>query len=142
MFDENNKAHNRGFGRGAGRSWGVGRGLRWMSGASLADARLIEPALLTFLKKHSYHGYGLIEKLTALGIADINPSLVYRILRDYEELGLVQSDWDTVSSQGPPKRVYTITPAGEEALQWAASSLKDTANRIEILLKMIDKNDQ
>ncbi len=140
MFDENNEISNRGFGRGGGRGWGVGRGQRWMSGASLADARLVEPALLAFLKNNSYHGYGLIEKLAELGLTNINPSLIYRILRDYEELGLVQSDWDTVSSQGPPKRVYTITEAGMIALERAANSLKETVNRIKKLVDIIEQN--
>jgi len=141
MFNENNEIGDRGYGRGLGLGRGLGRGQRWMSNAPIADARLVEPALLAFLKSKRYHGYGLIEKLADLGFSSINPSQIYRILRDYEELGLVQSDWDTISSQGPPKRVYTITPEGEIALKRAAASLIETANRIEILLTMIEPDD-
>ncbi|MDY6868300.1 MAG: helix-turn-helix transcriptional regulator, partial [Chloroflexota bacterium] len=97
---------DRGFGRGGGPGRGMGRGRRWMGDYSLMDVRLVEPALLAFLLKENLHGYGLLEKLEQLGLESINPSVVYRILRDYEELGLVTSDWDSTGTQGPPRRVY------------------------------------
>jgi PadR family transcriptional regulator, regulatory protein PadR len=127
-----------GFGRGGGR--GFGRGQRWMGDYSLIDVRLIEPALLAFLSIEKSHGYGLLEKLATFGLSSINPSVIYRILRDYEEFGLVQSDWDKDTTQGPPKRVYTITTAGDEALKRAADSLQGTLERIETLLSLINTN--
>jgi DNA-binding PadR family transcriptional regulator len=59
-------------------------------------------------------------------------------LRDYEELGLVQSEWDADTTQGPPKRVYTITSEGRLALERAATSLRVTAQRIEAMLDLFD----
>jgi len=131
-----------GYGRGAGRGRGVGRGQRWAGDYSLIDVRLVEPALLAFVKNESLHGYGLLDKLTELGLGSINPSLIYRILRDYEELGLVQSDWDKDTTQGPPKRVYTITEAGLKALDRAASSLRETIDRIDSILALIESDDE
>jgi PadR family transcriptional regulator PadR len=135
---ENETGERAGFGRGGGR--GFGRGQRWMGDYSLIDVRLVEPALLAFLSIENSHGYGLLEKLADFGLSSINPSLIYRILRDYEEFGLVQSDWDNDTTQGPPKRVYTITAAGEAALKRAADSLQGTLERIETLLSLIDTN--
>lgn len=130
-----------GLGRGAGRGRGFGRGQRWMGDYSLIDVRLVEPALLAFLKQKSLHGYGLLDKLAELGLNAINPSLIYRVLRDYEELGLVQSDWDTDTTQGPPKRVYTITEDGQAALRRAADSMRETVTRIEAILALIRSDD-
>jgi DNA-binding PadR family transcriptional regulator len=126
---------NFGVGGGRGRGRGLGRGQRWMRDNSLMDIRLAEPALLIFLNHEKLHGYGLLEKLADLGLKGINPSFIYRILRDYEELGLVQSEWDADTTQGPPKRVYTLTTEGEAALKRAIASLKDTAHRIQMILE-------
>lgn len=127
-----------GRGMGAGRGTGRGRGRRWMGDYSLVDVRLVEPALLAFLQSESLHGYALLEKLETLGLGAINPSMIYRILRDYEEIGLVQSDWDHEDTQGPPRRVYTLTDEGRAALLRAASSLEDTVDRIKSILNRID----
>ncbi len=127
-----------GPGRGSGRGRGRGRGRRWMGEHSLMDVRLVEPALLAFLAKENLHGYGLLEKLETLKLTSISPSVIYRILRDYEEIGLVQSDWDTEESQGPPRRVYAITEAGNAALERARGSLRETADRIEALLALME----
>ncbi len=130
---------DRGFGRGAGPGRGGGRGRRWMGDYSLMDVRLVEPALLAFLLAENLHGYALLEKLEQLGLESINPSVVYRILRDYEELGLVTSDWDSTGTQGPPRRVYAITEEGKAALDRAKGSLEGTMNRIQLIINILEK---
>jgi len=130
-----------GFGRGGGRGRGFGRGQRWMGDYSLIDVRLVEPALLAFLSQENLHGYGLLDKLSELGLNGINPSLIYRILRDYEEFGLVNSDWDKDTTQGPPKRVYTLTKAGKSALGRAEISLNETLNRIKAILALLESTE-
>ena len=132
--------HNPGFGGGTGRGRGLGRGRRWAGDYSLLDVRLIEPALLAFLQSENLHGYGLLEKLETLDLGSVNPSVIYRILRDYEEIGLVTSDWDTKESQGPPRRVYAITEQGRAALKRAANSLRQTTSRIEMILSEINSD--
>lgn len=131
----------RGFGRGAGPGRGMGRGRRWVGDYSLMDVRLVEPALLAFLIEGDLHGYGLLEKLGQFGLEAINPSVVYRILRDYEELGLVTSDWDSTGTQGPPRRVYSITEEGKAALERAKVSLSGTMDRINAILILLDKHE-
>jgi len=137
MSNYNNQNHSTGRGRGPGRNRRSRRGGRWMGDYSLVDVRLVEPALLAFLQGESLHGYGLLEKLDALGLGSINPSVIYRILRNYEEIGLVQSAWDEEKTQGPPRRVYTLTEDGQKALQRAAESLAETSDRINKILKRI-----
>lgn len=126
--------------RGTGRGRGRGRGRRWMGDHSLMDVRLVEPALLVFLLNENLHGYALLEKLASLGLNSINPSVIYRILRDYEEFGLVASDWDTDQTQGPPRRVYAITEAGKAALDRARLSLQETRDRIDQVLDRLDQS--
>ncbi len=129
---------DRGFGRGAGPGRSMGRGGRWMGDYSLMDVRLVEPALLAFLLEENLHGYGLLEKLESLGLGSINPSVAYRILRDYEELGMVTSDWDSTGTQGPPRRVYAITEQGKAVLNRAKTSLHETMDRIRSIINLLD----
>jgi DNA-binding PadR family transcriptional regulator len=96
--------------------------------------------LLAFLNQEKLHGYGLIDKLENVGLSGINPSQIYRILRDYEEFGLVNSDWDQETTQGPPKRVYTLTEAGKLALERAVSSLLETQERIGLIVAIVDSS--
>ncbi len=125
-------------GPGGGRGRRPGRGGRWMGDRSLMDVRLIEPALLAFLSKEPQHGYALLERLDYLGLGSANPSAIYRVLRDFEEIGLVKSDWDSEGTQGPPRRVYVLTDEGRAALTRAEKSLKETCQKINALLEIVE----
>jgi len=140
MHNNQNNYHHTDFGAGFrhGQGRGRGRGRHWLGAYSLVDVRLLEPALLAFLGKEDLHGYGLLDKLEKIGLDAINPSVVYRILRDYEEIGLVESNWDEEESQGPPRRVYSITTDGIKALDLISKSLEETVKRIEIILEEIN----
>ncbi len=140
--DSELNGYGRRFGRGRGPGRGLGRGMRWMGDYSLMDVRLIEPALLAFLNEEKMHGYGLMDKLGSIGLKSINPSVVYRILREFEEIGLVQSAWEEERTQGPPRRVYVLTEEGRSALKRAEISLRDTVDRIKMILQSINNQNE
>lgn len=78
--------------------------------------RFVEPLILYLLKtKGSIHGYELIGALNHHALTDsvIEPGALYRNLRRLEVNGHVESVWDTTGS-GPAKRLYVLTPKGEE----------------------------
>jgi DNA-binding PadR family transcriptional regulator len=80
-------------------------------------------AVLVLLKEQPCHGYELGDRLSSLGVdAHLGQSL-YRVLRDMESRGLVTSVWDLSELGGPPRRVYTITEAGDEFLADATAVL-------------------
>ncbi len=82
--------------------------------------RFVEPSLLLLLREAANHGYNLLDSLEQFGFTegDLDPSIVYRVLREMEGEGLLISQWDTAQS-GPPRRVYRITEVGEGYLaQW------------------------
>jgi poly-beta-hydroxybutyrate-responsive repressor len=55
---------------------------------------------------------------------DPDPGAVYRNLRQMEGEELVESSWDNTGS-GPAKRLYRLTPKGEDYLHsWVASIRK------------------
>jgi PadR family transcriptional regulator PadR len=115
------------------RGRGRGHGWQWR-GASRRAVRFVEPTLLLLLHHGPAHGYTLIEQLDEYGLADTDPSAVYRVLRDMEERGWVLSSWEGEQTQGPPRRVYRLTTVGHEVLGWWTQDLQETRDMIDHLL--------
>ena len=114
--------------RGSG---GRGRGRR----RGRRAARLMEPVLLLLLHQGLAHGYALLEQMSEYGLSQIDPSAVYRALRDMEEQGLVTSSWDEQKTQGPPRRVYRLTAVGNDTLALWVADLEETKKRIDYVLE-------
>ena len=73
---------------------------------------LLTTTLLAFLKASNAYGYELTQRLTEAGLPPFDSGAVYRSLRQMESTGLVSSFWDT-SENGPARRIYSLTKAGE-----------------------------
>lgn len=93
------------------------------AGAAGPPKNWLVPALLLLLREWNSYGYDLMKGLTSFGFAMMNPGSLYRTLRQMEKDGLLRSSWDT-AGQGPARRVYSITEAGEEYLKLWADSLE------------------
>ena len=123
-----------------------GRRRRWMWGKGAMPYptriyRFVEPCLLLLLHRSSSHGYSLQEELKEFGFAEppIDPSMIYRALREMEAQGLVISAWDTEGS-GPPRRVYQLTAQGNQYLaQWVAD-LRETDRVLHSFFDAYDKH--
>ncbi len=111
-----------------GRGWAMGGGPHRHEAHTPLTVSLLEPVLLYLIKEKSQHGYTLLGSLDQLGISTIHPSVVYRTLREMEELEWIQSTWTTDQTQGPPRRTYALTAAGEQVLQnWRQELIKAQA---------------
>ena len=64
-----------------------------------------------------------MEQLTAFGFEAMNPGTMYRTLRHMEDNGVIKSKWET-PREGPARRMYSITQAGEAYLDLWVASLK------------------
>jgi len=115
-------------GRGAGRGGRRGhrRRRRVMS--------FLQPCLLVMLHRGKTHGYNLLSGLDEFGFNPdrLDPSLVYRALREMEAAGQVTSEWDD-DSLGPQRRVYSITQEGESYLTGWMEDLSRARQEIETL---------
>ena len=96
---------------------------------------LLRPTLLFLMHQGPAHGYDLVERLRSFGVEDIDPSLIYRALRDMEAEGYIQSTWDEKKTQGPPRRVYTLTSEGDHSLQNHLEDLQNPRSRSDQLLQ-------
>ena len=93
------------------------------------------PVLLLVLRDWSSYGYDLMERLATFGFAAMNRSTLYRLLRQMEKDGMVNSAWDT-SKAGPARRVYSITEAGEAYLKLWADSLEQYRKMMESFFRL------
>lgn len=120
-------------GRGHRHGWG-------QSGFSRRAVRFLEPTLLLLLHHGPAHGYTLLSEMEAYGLEEIDPSAVYRALREMEERGWVVSSWEEERTQGPPRRVYRLTSSGNEVLGWWMTDLRQTAEIIGHLLTSFSRH--
>jgi DNA-binding PadR family transcriptional regulator len=81
-----------------------------------------------------------LEDLESFGLGDINPSVVYRALRDMEERGWVNSSWDEEQSQGPPRRVYNLAALGDEVLAWWIQDLEETRRMVDHIIEVYQEH--
>ncbi len=104
----------------------------------------LQPFLLLSLQQWHSHGYELMQRLAVFGFESIDPGSVYRTLRQLERDGLVSSDWDTTGSNGPARRVYSLTDSGERYLQTWASALRGYQSMLDSFFKSypIDASDR
>lgn len=71
--------------------------------------------------EHPVYGHWMMEELREHGYR-ISPGTLYPMLRGLERDGLLRAEGDP---EVPRKRVYSITPAGEEALREARERLQE-----------------
>jgi PadR family transcriptional regulator, regulatory protein PadR len=97
--------------------------------------RGMEPFVLLEIARGPAHGYEIARAIGALGFrrAAEDPSVLYKLLRTFEEEGLATSDW-AIADAGPPRRVYSLTSKGREYLAQRADDLERQQKRIEVFL--------
>jgi PadR family transcriptional regulator PadR len=112
-----------------------GGGHRRRRGRSRRAIRFLEPTLLLLLHHVPAHGYTLLDELVEFGLGNIDPSAVYRVLRDMERKGWVSSTWDEEGAQGPPRRVYHLTAEGDRVLARSTEDLEESRRLVDYFLK-------
>jgi PadR family transcriptional regulator, regulatory protein PadR len=95
--------------------------------------RFVEPVLLFLLKRKSRcYGYELVGDLHEYALTDseIEIAAVYRTLRQLEKNGCVNSEWD-IEGSGPARRLYVLTPHGEQHFQEWITVLEHVCKSME-----------
>lgn len=109
---------------------------RWRQGVM----GFVRPALLLMLSQNEAHGYSLLDNLTEFGFNPdrVDPSMIYRTLREMEDLGLVESRLGE-ESLGPQRRIYRVMPEGREYLDVLVLDLRRRRDEINTLLEAYDR---
>jgi PadR family transcriptional regulator PadR len=102
--------------------------------------RYIQPSILLSLRRKPSYGYEIIQTIQEFGFVEgqAPPGMIYRHLRDLETTGLVTSAWKTEDA-GPAKRVYELTPEGQEALALWAEYMQQQAQKLMNFIKAFRK---
>jgi PadR family transcriptional regulator, regulatory protein PadR len=87
---------------------------------------ILELAILGALSKRRHYGYSLVRTISGSGDIDLTEGTIYPILGRLAKEGLVSSEW-VESSQGPPRKYYTLTDKGEEACRVLAEEFRKLA---------------
>jgi len=87
----------------------------------------LTPVALVLLREDSSYGYELMDRLGEFGFEQIRAGTLYRTLRRMEQEGLCKSEWET-PEDGPARRTYSITEAGESYLAAWAEACKQYQN--------------
>lgn len=99
-------------------------------------------AVLGLISQKPRHGYETrvaFERLVGGdGNWEVKPAQIYTTLDRLEEAGLVERSSDLGEGDEPSRRVYRITPQGEEALQeWFSSGVPAEHQRDEFFIKLV-----
>jgi PadR family transcriptional regulator PadR len=87
---------------------------------------ILELAILGCLSRGRHYGYSLVRSISGDSDIDLTEGTIYPILGRLAKEGLVQSEW-VESSQGPPRKYYTLTLRGEEAFRVLDEEFKKLA---------------
>ena len=98
--------------------------------------RYVQPPILLGLDLKPSYGYELIHSIQEFGFVkgQAPPGMIYRHLRQLEEDGLVHSEWETEGT-GPAKRMYRLTPEGEEVLEIWIAYMERQAEKLQNFIR-------
>jgi len=102
----------------------------------------VRNAILGFLAQKPRHGYELRAVFEAVvgGDAnwDVKPAQIYTTLDRLKEAGLVETTSDLGEGEEPSRRVYSITPQGDDVLrEWFANGVSTEHQRDEFFVKLM-----
>ncbi len=102
----------------------------------------VRHAILGLLAQRPRHGYDLRAAFSAVVGGDVNwevkPAQVYMTLERLEAAGLVSCESDLGEGAEPSRRIYAITPKGQEVLQeWFKSGVSPEHARDEFFVKLM-----
>lgn len=107
-------------------------------GCNRRMGQFLDPALLLLLEQAPSHGYTLLNRMGEFGLDFLAPTVVYRTLREMEVQGWVTSTWDKDKTQGPPRRVYTLTAAGRGVLSCCIAQLQNSQQVLTYFMSLYD----
>ncbi|HTA39285.1 MAG TPA: helix-turn-helix transcriptional regulator [Candidatus Acidoferrales bacterium] len=93
--------------------------------------------LLVMLAEHNLHGYEITKELNEKFDLTTDAGTVYRALRQLERDGYISSWWDP-KEQGPARRFYALTDAGDAALRLWSEVLNQYRANLETFFALYD----
>ncbi|HCT89793.1 MAG TPA: PadR family transcriptional regulator [Lachnospiraceae bacterium] len=77
----------------------------------------LEYCILLMLGQKTRYGYEILQELGKYPMIASTESTVYPLLRRLQNEGFLQSVWQDSAEGLPPRKYYSLTPAGEEYVE-------------------------
>lgn len=100
--------------------------------------RFVQPVLLALLAREPMHGYALMHQLEQTGLfGSETPDMTgcYRMLRDMERNGVLETTFDR--GEGPARKKYAVTALGRRCLNRWITSLTNNRDHLERVLGLL-----
>ena len=94
--------------------------------------------LLVMLAEKNLHGYEITKELNEKFEVITDAGTVYRALRQLERDGSISSWWNP-TEQGPPRRLYALTPHGGAALRRWSEALEQYRSNLETFFALYQR---
>ncbi|MGL5808604.1 MAG: PadR family transcriptional regulator [Nocardioides sp.] len=94
---------------------------------------VLDLAVLAVVSEDDGYGYDIVRRLRHGGLADVGDASVYGTLRRLYAAGALTS-YVVPSDEGPHRKYYGITPAGEDQLKRQADDWRNFAATVSALL--------
>ncbi len=106
------------------------------SSAQLAQMRrgAIEYCVLALLRERERYGFELVRELSAADGLVTSEGTVYPLLTRLHGEALVETTWQE-SNQGPPRRYYSITEEGNQALESFVDQWTRFRSAVDLMLE-------
>lgn len=91
----------------------------------------LEFCILLMISQRERYGYELISRLEKRPVLAVKESTIYPLLRRLQKDGLLTSTWRDSSEGLPPRKYYTITPAGRAHLAAMESEWQNLLSAID-----------
>ncbi|MCA1715841.1 MAG: helix-turn-helix transcriptional regulator [Actinobacteria bacterium] len=101
----------------------------------MSSASLLVPFLLLLMRERDSYGQDLMRRTADLGFGTTRPGTGYRTLRQMEKEGMVLSERDGFDCR-LSRRKFSIIEAGEDYLEFWASSLAEYREDMDLFLEV------
>lgn len=102
--------------------------------------RIVGFLILDILLRGDYHGYDLWKKLEEILGTKIPHPIVYKILKEFEEMGLVVGRWVSAKS-GPARKIYSITIDGVMILKHNLELFRKIRDLLSTIIEHVESVD-
>ena len=94
---------------------------------------VLEYCVLSLLSNTSLYAFDLVRRLSEADGMVISEGTIYPLLSRLRREGWVSTTW-AESAEGPPRRYYALTPAGERALLAVTAERRRFRDAVDALL--------
>lgn len=95
---------------------------------------ILDGCVLAVIEKELVYGYELSRKLQQAGLSDVSEGTIYPVLLRLQKNGLIHGEMKP-SESGPNRKYYSLTAAGQEALEVISEEWKQVSVPINALLR-------